>query len=79
MPVRMEFSIARRKLVSAISACCACMRRRVWRQVAISIQAVITLSVPTNQNRPLPTMPSDVRQACARSTRPLPTGETGTW
>ena len=43
MPVSMEFSIARRKLVSATSACCACMRRRVWRQLPISIQAVITL------------------------------------
>ena len=33
--------MARRKLVSAIKACWACMRRRVWRQLAISIQAVI--------------------------------------
>ncbi|MNV26710.1 hypothetical protein D3C71_1178350 [compost metagenome] len=61
MPVRMEFSIARRKFVSATRACWACMRRRVWRQVAISIQAVIALSVPTSQNSPLPTTPSEVR------------------
>ena len=44
--VSMEFSIARRKLVSATSACWACMRRRVWRQLAISIQAVMALSAP---------------------------------
>ena len=61
MPVSMEFSMARRKLVSATSACCACMRRRVWRQLPISIQAVITLSAPTSQNRPLPITPSEVR------------------
>ena len=36
--------MARRKLVSGTRACCACMRRRVWRQLAISIQAVIALS-----------------------------------
>jgi hypothetical protein len=34
--------MARRKLVSDISACWACMRLRVWRQLAISIQAVIS-------------------------------------
>ena len=60
MPVSIEFSIARRKLVSATRACCACMRRRVCRQLPISIQAVITLRVPTSQNRPLPITPSDV-------------------
>ncbi len=61
MPVSMEFSIARRKLVSATSACWACRRRRVWRQVPISIQLVSTLSAPTSQNRPLPTTPCEVR------------------
>jgi hypothetical protein len=61
MPVSMEFSMARRKLVSATRASWACMRRRVWRQVASSIQAVMALSVPTSQNRPLPTTPSEVR------------------
>ncbi|MNZ94292.1 hypothetical protein D3C78_1133950 [compost metagenome] len=61
MPVSTEFSMARRKLVSATSASWARMRRRVWRQVASSIQAVMALSVPTSQNRPLPTKPSDVR------------------
>ena len=53
--------MARRKLVSATRACCACMRLRVWRQVAISIQAVMALKVPTSQNKPLPTTPSEVR------------------
>ena len=61
MPVSTEFSMARRKLVSITSAFWACMRRRVWRQVAISIQAVMALSVPTSQNRPLPTTPREVR------------------
>ena len=51
--------MARRKLVSDISACCACMRRRVWRQLAISIQAVIKLNALTSQNSPLPTRPSE--------------------
>ena len=61
MPVSMEFSIARRKLVSATRARWACMRRRVWRQLPISIHAVMALSAPTSQNRPLPITPSDVR------------------
>ena len=78
MPVSIEFSIARRNVVSATSAFWACRRRRVWRQLAISIQAVMALSTLTSQNRPLPTTPSEVRQACARRIRPLPTGDTGT-
>ena len=78
MPVGMEFSIARRKLVSVSSACCTDMRRRVWRQVTISIDTVSTLSAHTSQNRPLPITPSEVRQAWARKIRPLPTGDTGT-
>ena len=53
--------MARRKLVSDISACCTFMRRRVWRQLAISIHAVIADSAPTSQNRPLPITPSPVR------------------
>jgi len=61
MPVSMEFSIARRKFVSDTRACCAWARRRVWRQLAISIQAVIALSALTSQNSPLPMTPSDVR------------------
>ena len=77
MPVSMEFSIARRKVVSAISACWACCRRCDWRQLAISIQVVMAASTATSQNSVPPTTPCDVRQACARSTRPLPTGETG--
>ena len=61
MPVGMEFSMARRKLVSDTRACCACWRLRVWRQLAISIQVVMMLSTPTSQKRPLPITPSDVR------------------
>jgi hypothetical protein len=61
MPVSIEFSIARRKLVSDINACCVCIRRRVWRQLAISIHAVITLNALTSQNSPLPTTPKDAR------------------
>ena len=61
MPVRIEFSIARRKFVSATSACCACMRRRVCRQFAMSIHAVIADSTPTSQKKPLPITLSDVR------------------
>lgn len=61
MPVTMEFSMARRKLVSATSASCVRRRRRVWRQLAISIQAVMALSVPTSQKSPLPTTPREVR------------------
>jgi hypothetical protein len=38
----------------------------------------MTLSTLTYQKRPLPTKPCDVRQACARKTKSLPTGETGT-
>ena len=61
MPVRMEFSMARLKLVSEIKACWACKRRRVCRQLPISIQAVSTLRAPTNQNKPLPIRPCEVR------------------
>ena len=61
MPVKIEFSMARRKLVSATKARCACKRRRVCRQVPISIQAVITLSAVTSQNMPLPIRPCEVR------------------
>ena len=53
--------MARRKLVSDSSACCASMRLRVWRQLAISIQAVIRLSTITSQNKVLPITPSEVR------------------
>ena len=53
-------------------------RRRVCRQLAISIQAVMADSAPTSQNSPLPITPRPVRYACARITSPLPTGETGT-
>ena len=69
--------MARRKLVSEMSACCACRRRRVWRQLAINIHAVIMLRELTSQNWPLPISPNDARYACARMTRPVPTGETG--
>ena len=78
MPVTIEFSMARRKFVSATSAFWACMRRRVCRQLPISIQAVMTLKTLTSQNKPLPTKPCDVRQAWARKIKSLPTGETGT-
>ena len=78
MPVSMEFSMARRKLVSATSAFWAWMRLRVWRQLPINIHAVITLRTLTNQNKPPPTKPCEVRQAWARKIRSLPTGETGT-
>ncbi len=77
MPVDIEFSMARRNVVSATSACWVCMRRRVCRQLAISIQAVIALRAQTSQNRPLPITPSDVRHAWTRRISPLPTGETG--
>ena len=70
--------MARRKLVSATRAFWACMRLRVCRQLPISIQAVITLNTLTNQNKPPPTSPWEVRQAWARKIRSLPTGETGT-
>ncbi|MNS80063.1 hypothetical protein D3C72_1137300 [compost metagenome] len=60
MPVSTLFSMARRKLVSPCSASCARMRLRVWRQVASSSQAVMKLSTPTSQNRPLLTRPSEV-------------------
>ena len=69
--------MARRKLVSEISACWACIRLLVWRQLPISIQAVITLKTLTSQNKPLPTRPCEVRQACARKIKSLPTGGTG--
>ena len=70
--------MARRKFISATRAFCACRRRRVWRQLAISIQADIPLSTQTSQNRPLPTRPCEVRQVRATRIRSLPTGETGT-
>ena len=40
MPVSIEFSMARRKLVSDTSAACICSLRRMWRQVPSSIQTV---------------------------------------
>ena len=53
--------MARRKVVSDSKAFCACMRRRQWRQLAISIQAVSTLNALTSQNKPLPITPSEAR------------------
>ena len=61
MPVSMEFSMARRKLVSVIKACCACKRLRVCRHVPINIHVVMPLSNITNQKRPLPIRTCDVR------------------
>ena len=55
MPVRIEFSIARLKFVSATNSFWVCCLLRVCRQLAISIQAVKTLKDATNQNKPLPT------------------------
>ena len=78
MPVKIEFSMARLKLVSATNSFCVCCLFLVCRQLPINIHAVNTLSAPTNQNKPLPTKSCEVRQACARNIKPLPTGETGT-
>ena len=49
MPVSMEFSIARRKLVSCTSALWICARRRMWRQVPSSIH---TVSARQRQHHP---------------------------
>ena len=61
MPVSMEFSIARRKLVSAASAFCTCARRRMCFQVPSSIQTVSTDSAITIQNSVLEISPIEVR------------------
>ena len=53
--------MARLKLVSTTKACWACRRRRVWRQLPISIQAVMPLRPTTTQNMPLPITPNEVR------------------
>ena len=61
MPVSMEFSIARRKLVSCTSAPWICARRRTWRQVPSSIHTVRPDSASTIQNSELAIRPIDVR------------------
>ena len=61
MPVSIEFSMARRKLVSETSAACICSRRRMCRQVPSSIQTVSTESAITIQNRVLLIRPTEVR------------------
>lgn len=61
IPVSSEFSMARRKLVSATKASWVRKRLPVWRQVPNSSQAVSKLSDPTSQNKPLPTSPGEVR------------------
>jgi len=78
MPVSMEFSMARRKLVSSSRARCTCSRRRLWRRLASSIQTVKALSEPTTQKNARPLLSSLVRKPTARNTRLLPTGATGT-
>ena len=77
MPVGIEFSIARRKFVSWISAPWICKRLRMWRQVPSSIQTVSTDSATTIQNSVLPIRPIEVRQPCPRSSRPLSDGVNG--
>ncbi len=61
MPVSMEFSIARRKLVSEMSACWTWSRRRMWRQVPASIHTVRALRAATIQNSVLLIRPMEVR------------------
>ena len=61
MPVSMEFSIARRKLVSCTSALCICERRRMWRQLPTSIHTVSPDSDTTIQNSVLLMRPIEVR------------------
>ncbi len=61
MPVSIEFSIARRKLVSDTSAFCICRRRRMWRHVPSSIHTVRADSAATIQNSVLLISPIDVR------------------
>ena len=78
MPVSIEFSIARRKLVSWTSAAWIWLRRRMWRQVPSSIHRLRPDSASTIQKRVLPTKLSDVGQPCTRSDRPLDTGTSGT-
>ena len=53
--------MARRKVGLQHQCLLGLLRRRVWRQLAISIQAVIALRTLTSQNRPLPMTPSEVR------------------
>ena len=61
MPVSIEFSIARRKLVSCTSAAWICARRRRWRQLPSSIHTVSTDSAATIQNSVLLISPIEVR------------------
>jgi hypothetical protein len=61
MPVSIEFSMARRKLVSVTSAFCICSRRRMWRQVPISIHTVSAERIATIQNKVLLISPIEVR------------------
>ncbi len=61
MPVSIEFSIARRKLVSCTSAVWICARRRRWRQLPSSIHTVSTDIATTIQNKVLLISPMEVR------------------
>jgi hypothetical protein len=61
MPVSMEFSMARRKLVSCTRAFWIWVRRRMWRQVPSSIHTVSTDRATTIQNKVLPIRPKEVR------------------
>ena len=69
--------MARRKLVSAINACCASARRRLWRQFPISIQMVSALRAAITQKMALPKTPCEVRHVRALMLRLLPIGDTG--
>ena len=53
MPVDSEFSMARRKAVSRVSASCALRRWRSWFQLVSSVHKVSAESRNTLQYRPL--------------------------
>ena len=62
--------MARRKLVSAMRACWVSARRRLCRQLPISIQMVNALSAAMTQKIALPKTPCEVRQV--RAFNPFP-------
>jgi hypothetical protein len=77
MPVSMEFSMARRKLVSCTRVFWIWARRRMCIQVPNNIHTVSTDSDTTIQNKVLPTRPAEVSRPWPRSIKSLPAGDSG--
>ena len=77
MPVSIEFSIARRKLVSCTSAFWIWLRRRMWRQVPSSIHTVSDRQRHDHPEQRVADQADRGAPALPRSTRPLAAGANG--